>query len=347
MTQSLNERKRQILFAVINDYITTATPVGSKKISGKYKIDLSPATIRSVMADLEEMGLLTHPHTSAGRIPTKTAFKFYVDSLIQVKNLSDTDKQTIEKRCADDAKNMGNLMQETSKILSNITNYAGIVLAPKRKQTVFKHLHFIKLKESRLLAVLVTRHGIIQNKIIEIDGPIADEELNKIHNYLNETLHNLTLEQVRVKILKEMKKEKVRYDKVFSRAINLGEKALSITDDPADLIIEGESNLVDQPEFSDMKKLKNILKALEMKTMIVEMLERTLSAEGIQIFVGAETIHPELTDVSIITSRYKTEEGVLGTLGVIGPTRMNYGKVIPLVDYTAKFLTKLLKESRR
>jgi len=344
MTSSLNERKRQILLAVINDYITTATPVASRTISKKYKIELSPATIRSVMADLEDMGLLYHPHTSAGRVPTKTGFKFYVDSLIQVKNLSEREKAEIESKCTKESKQIEDVMKETSKILSNTSNYAGIVLAPKKTQTIFKHIHFIKLRDRRLLAVLVTKRGIVHNKIIEMDENIEQAELDRIHNHLNALLKDIPLSKVKNKILKEMQKEKVKYDKLLSTAFNLGYESIFVPEDSQDLFLDGEVNLFEQPEFSDTKKLKSILKALERKTLLVEMLEKTLAADGIQIFVGAEVIDPGLKDISIITSRFTGESGLLGTIGIIGPTRMNYPKVIPLVDYTAKFLTKLLKE---
>ncbi len=346
MSTTLNERKKQILFAIINDYITSATPVASKTISKKYKIELSSATIRSVMADLEEMGFLYHPHTSSGRIPTHSAFKYFAESMIQVKNLSFKDRELIEKQCIPDVKNFPQIMKETSKLLSNISNYAGIVLSPKNEKTVFKHIHFIKLREKRLLAVLVTKRGIVQNKIVELHEDIDQAELDRIHNYLNSLLGGLTLDQVKQKILKEMKKEKNQYDKLLSRAINLGLNAIdsSESENKGEIFVEGESNLLDQPEFSDMTKLKNVLKTLERKALLMEILEKTLYADGIQIFIGAEVIHPELKDLSLITSRYAGEDGLLGTIGVIGPTRMNYKKIIPLVDYTAKFLSKLLAE---
>jgi len=344
MTQTLNERKKEILFAVINDYITTAIPVASKTISRKYRIELSSATIRSVMADLEEMGFLYHPHTSAGRIPTKSGFKFFVESLIQVKNLSDKDKNMIERRYAQDAINLSEIMKDTSKILSSISNYAGIVLTPSKTRTILKKISFIKLRGNRLLAVLVSKRGIVQNKIVEIDEVVEEHELEQIHNYLNSILSNLSIEELKEKILKEMQKEKNKCDKLLSKAIKLGYKTLSLTSGSSELYIEGESNLVDQPEFSDSQKIKAILKTLERKTLLVEILEKTLSAEGIQIFIGAEVTHPELNDLSLITSRYVGEDGVIGTLGVIGPTRMDYQKIIPLVDYTAKFLTKLLEK---
>lgn len=344
MSDNLNERKRQILFAIINDYITTATPVASKTISNKYNLDLSPATIRAVMADLEEMGLLYHPHTSAGRIPTNIGFKYYADSFIQVKNPSEKDKEFIEKKFRGDLKHFEDIIKDTSKILSNISNYTGIILAPKKTKTVFKHIHFIKLRGQRLLAVLVSKRGIVQNKIIETEENIEQHELDTIHNYLNSILSDLTIEEVKKKILKEMQKEKVKYDKLLSKAIKLGYKTLALSTESSELFVDGESNLLDQPEFSDANKLKTILKALERKTLLMELLEKTLQAGGIQIFIGVEVVHPELKDISLITSRYIGEDGVLGTLGVIGPTRMNYSKIIPLVDYTAKFLSKLLGE---
>lgn len=344
MKNSLDERKKQILFAIINDYITTASPVGSKTISKRYSIELSSATIRAVMADLEEMGLLYHPHTSAGRIPTKSGFKYYVDTMLQVKNLSDKEKEAIKKRCLEDYRHVGDIMKQTSKILSNISSYAGLVLAPKKTKTIFKHIHFIKLRARRVLAVLVSKKGIVQNKIIELEDDIAQSELDKIHNYLNSELEGLSLEKVREKIIEEMKAEKSRYDKVLSRALKLGQKTFAQAGEDSEVFVEGEMNLIDHPEFADTAKLKSILRTLEHKTLLMEILEKTLEADGIQIFIGAEVIHPDLKDLSLITSRYIGENDVLGTLGIIGPTRMNYPKIIPLVDYTAKFISKLLAE---
>ena len=345
MTSSLNERKRQILFAVINDYITSALPVGSKTIFENYKLELSPATIRSVMADLEEMGLLFHPHTSAGRVPTPEGFKYYAESFLQIKGVTSADKKVIEQRFRKQKEHIENIMKETSNILSSISSYAGIVLAPDKPKSIFKHLHFIKLREKRLLAVLVTKSGMIQNKIIETDEDISQDELDKIHNYLNSVMHGLSLRKVKENILKEMQKDKNSYDRLVAKAISLGHQAVESMDAEEPLIfLDGEANLLDQPEFSDTTKIKSVLKALQRKTLLVELLEKTASAEGIQIFIGTEAGHPEMKDLSIISSRYVSDDGVLGILGIIGPTRMNYPKVIPLVDFTAKFISKLLTD---
>jgi heat-inducible transcriptional repressor len=344
MGLSFNERMRQILFAIIDNYIMTANPVASNTISKKYNISLSSATIRSVMADLEKMGLLYHPHTSAGRIPTKDGFKYFAESLVQIKNISVRERELIEKRFLPDSQQGEDLIKEASKLLSNISNYAGLVLSPKKSKVQLKHINYIKLSDRKLLAVLVSKRGVVQNRIVEIDDDIDSSELEQINNYLNTMITNLTLEQVKEKILNEMKQEKTKYDKLLSKAIKIGYKTLDVPQEPDELIIEGEANLIDHPEFKDSKKIKNILKTLERKTMLMELLEGTLNAEGIQIFIGAEVIHPELKDLSIITSRFAGEDGVLGTIGVIGPTRMNYPKIIPLVDYTAKFLSKLFIE---
>jgi len=342
MTQNLAARDREVLEAIITDYIQTAEPVGSRTVSKKHNIRLSPATIRNVMADLEEMGFLIQPHTSAGRVPTDRAFRFYVDSILAVRNLTLVDRDRIEMGFQDEKMDMNDSMKRASSLLSLLSKQTGVVLAPRFGSNIFKHIEFIKLREKTILVIIVCRTGEVQNKLIEADEPMSQDELDKYSRYLTEIMGGLSLVEARRKILEEMKKEKVLFDKLMYRALQLSQKALEDQGE-GDLYIEGKTNILQSPEFADMEKIRSLLQAFEEKTKIVKLLDKALFAHGIQIFIGAENEFNEMKDCSVIAAPYSRENFTLGTLGVIGPTRMDYSSIIPIVDYTARILGKILE----
>lgn len=338
----ISDRSKQILEAIIEDYIATAEPVGSRTISRKHGFALSPATVRNVMADLEEMGFLASPHTSAGRVPTDKAYRFYVNTLLRV-NRGDRDLEGDFDRYKVTGKDVGEILKETSRMLSSLSRYTSVVLAPHFNTTILRHIDFVKLGDKRLLAILVTQAGLVQNKLVETEEEVSPEDLVKMSNYLNELLQGLPIAQVKARILEEMKKEKNLYDTLFSQALKLSEQSLEDAD--TDFFIEGQSNILEQPEFADVGKMKEIFRAFEEKSRIIRLLDSCLNAQGIHIFIGGETHLTEMEGMSLITSTYGTGKNVVGVLGVIGPTRMGYAKVIPIVDYTARIVSRLLDET--
>ena len=337
----LGDRDRQILTSVINEYILTAEPVGSRNIARRYDINLSSATIRNVMSDLEEMGFLHQPHTSAGRIPTERALRFYVDSILKVKSLDQREKDRIRKRYKFSELEASDLVRQTSEVLSVLSRHVSIVSAPKLVGTVLKHIEFIKISRDRILVIFVSQSGFVQNRIIEDRDDISQSELDKYTNYLGEVLVGVSLEGVRGKIEEEMKKEKTAYDELLSKALELTRKVFGKEKDP-ELFMEGQVNLLECPEFSEVGSMKSLLQALEEKKLLLHLLDKTMDAEGIQIFIGSEVPVSEMQTLSIITSPYRHGEKVVGALGIIGPTRMNYLKLIPIVEYSAQLLTEFL-----
>lgn len=345
MGDTLSERSRHILEAIIEDYIATAEPVGSRTITRRHGISLSPATVRNVMADLEEMGLLTSPHTSAGRIPTEKAYRLYVDSLLEVRGIAPEERDMIGRQCNLSGRDVGSVLKETSRMLSFLSHYTGVVVAPRFASNLFRQIEFVKLGGRRVLAILVSRSGVVQNRIIESDEELGTDDLVRMANYLNDLLSGLTIAEVRNRIREEMLTEKARYDAMLARALKLSEQTFGggETGGESDLFIEGQSNILSQPEFSDIERMREVFHAFEEKGQLLELLDRCVDAEGVQIFIGAETHLHQMSGMSLITSTYMTGRDTIGVLGVIGPTRMGYGKVIPIVDYTAKLVSRLLE----
>lgn len=340
MPEGLSLRGRQILEAVIEDYITTAEPIGSGAVRSRHGLALSSATIRNVMADLEEMGFLASPHTSAGRIPTEKAYRFYVDSLLAVRAVDRVEREEIRKRCCMTGKDVDGVLREVSQVLSSVSHYMGIVAAPRFNSNLFRQIDFIILGSRRILAILVSQSGSVQNRIIELQEDIAAAELQKMANYLNSMLNGLTIAEVKNRILQEMENEKTRYDNLLANALKLSQQAFD--EEGAELFIEGQTNILDLPEFADAEKMKSIFRAMEQKSQLLGLLDSCLKASGVNIFIGSESHLNGMSGMSLITSTYVSGKNTLGVLGVIGPTRMGYSRVIPIVDYTAKMLTKFL-----
>lgn len=340
MQGALNIRSRQILEAIIEDYICTAEPIGSSAIRSRHGMALSTATIRNVMADLEDMGFLVSPHTSAGRIPTDKAYRFYVDSLLAVGSVDRSEREEIRRRCSVDGRDVDGVFREISQMLSSVSHYMGIVAAPSFNANLFRQIDFIRLGPRRILAVLVSQSGSVQNRIIEFKEDIPADGLLKMANYLNSLLQGLTISEVKRRILEEMKSEKIRYDNLLASALNLSQQAFD--ENSSELFIEGQSNILDLPEFADAQRMKEIFRAMEQKSQLLALLDSCLKAPGVNIFIGSESHLNNMSGMSLITSTYVSGKNTLGVLGVIGPTRMGYGKVIPIVDYTAKMLTRLL-----
>ena len=338
----LNERFMKVLEFIVLDYISSAEPVGSRTICKRYGIQLSPATVRNVMADLEDLGFLWQPHTSAGRIPTDKALRFYVDEILNVQRLSQGEREKIRRKYRISKYDIPEMMRETSRILSGLSHYTGVVLAPKMASTIFRHIQFIRLSTNQMLAVFVTSGGTVQNRIVHMDDDRSQDELDKMSRYLNEMLKGLTLAQVRGKILDEMKREKVAYDRLMKQALKLGHRTFS-SQEEKELYIDGQTNILNEPEFANIEKMKNLFRAFEEKNLLITLLDQCLAGEGVQITIGSESECSEMEGCSLVLSPYGNVDRTLGILGILGPRRMNYSRVIPLVEYTAHVLTEILE----
>jgi heat-inducible transcriptional repressor len=342
MIEPLNARSQKILGAIVEEHIATAQPVGSRSITEHQGIGLSPASVRNVMADLEESGFLASPHTSAGRIPTEQGYRYYVDSLLRVAGLDRQKKSEIEKRYHHRGLQMAELLREASRVLSSVSHYTGLVMVPRLQATVFRHIEFVRLSSRQVLAVFVTQSGLVQNKLIEVDEDLLPGELEKITNYLNQTMSGLNIQEAQALIVTEMAEEKALYDRLLQRAFHLSKAALA-EEEAGDVIIEGTSHFLEQPEFSDLERMKRVFRAFEQKSVLVDLLDRGLQAKGVQIIIGSETEHSEIAGCSLITAAYSGKRGTLGTLGIIGPSRMPYSTIIPIVDYTANMISRMLE----
>ena len=341
MAAKLTDRGQKILEAIIEEYIATAQPVGSKALTQNQGIKLSPASVRNVMAELEDLGYLVSPHTSAGRIPTEKGYRFYVDTILRVGEMDRRQQDRIELQYRQQGLQMTDMLREASRTLSSISHYTGLVMIPRLKATIFRHIEFVKLSPRLILAVFVTQSGLVQNKLVEVDEDLSPRELEKITNYLNQTMTGLSIQDVRTRIITEMAQEKALYDQLMRRAFTLSSAAL-VDESNGDVIIEGASRFLEQPEFSDLDCMKRIVQTFEQKSALVELLDRGLETKGVQVIIGSETEHTELSDCSLITAAYSGKRGTLGTLGVIGPNRMPYATIIPIVDYTASLISRLL-----
>ncbi len=339
------ERSRRVLEAIILEYIKSGMPVGSRAVAKRYGLNVSPATIRNVMADLEELGLLHQPHTSAGRIPTELGLRVYIDSILKIQQLSVADRERIRRSYKTGASPVEELLKETSRVLSSFSRQAGVVLTPRLYQTVFRRIEFVRLRASMVMTILVSQAGIVHNTVFGIEEDIFQEELDKYSRYLNSMLQDLTLDQVKARLLEEMKKEKVLFDRLLSKVLELSKKALQENIEDSELYIGGRTNLLDNPEFADVEQMRRIFDAFEEKSKIIDLLDKSMSAGGVNIFIGSESELLDMESVSFVTSPYTSGGDILGTLGVIGPTRMDYSRIIPLVDYTAKLLSKMLEEA--
>ena len=342
MTSVLDDRGARVLRLVVEDYIETAEPVGSRTISKKMGQVLSPATIRNIMSDLEEMGYLCQPHTSAGRIPTGAGFRYYVNHLLARRQLPRSERDLLKKAAEEGLAGADDVVRPASRLLSNLSRHACVVVISRFSHQALQSVSLLRASSNRILLVSVLQGGWVQHRLIEEDPGLTNEELEKINGYLNEIAVGLTLPQLRVKILNEMKKEKVRYDKLMRKALLLSARAL---DDSlsGDVYIEGRAKILEQPEFAeDMQKLKRILHAFEEKHVILRLLDAALESDAVQVSIGSENSVEGLPEISVVASGYHQGEAATGSIGLIGPVRMDYSRVIPLVEYTARLLSSTL-----
>ena len=340
----LTPRDQSVLEAVITDYIETGEPVGSRTISKRGAMNVSPATIRNVMADLEELGLLHQPHTSAGRVPTVKGLRLYVDFIMRSRQLNRQEKESIRDALQNKPQDLKDLLHRTSRILSQYCRQTGLVLWPRLTVTRFKHLEFIRVGPGHIMVILISKAGLIQQTHIEWTEEITQAELDKYSRYVNELLQDVPISDVKDRILAEMQGEKGIFDQLFSRALEIAQRAIQSTIEGSDIYIEGQTNLFNNPEFADVERMRRILQTFEDKSRIIRLLDEALKAStGIQIVLGTESELQEMQEMSLVSSPYGLGDTPMGVLGVIGPLRMDYSRIIPVVEFTAKFLGQILE----
>ncbi len=343
MTYQLSERDKSILGAIIQEYVSTGEPVGSRIVSRKYMLALSPATIRNVMADLEEIGLLYQPHISAGRIPTPEGFRFYLSSIMEVKALPRGEKNMISRHMAKTLGDVKETLKEASFLLSQISRNASIVILPKLESFLLRRIDFVRMDESRILVILVSKAGMVYNHIVHGED-ISQDLLLKYANYLNQSYADLSIHELRDRLVKEMSSEKAQFDLLVKQAISLGMTALDGAEGMPDIYIQGKQSVFNSPEMASLDRLKDIVGTFEDKGKIVRILNRVLEDPGVKVLLGKEMEHFGMDDFSLVASGYYRKQVPVGSLGVIGPIRMDYSRVIPLVGYMAKILSDLLED---
>ena len=342
MAEPLSDRARDVLHAIIREYISTGGPVGSQQLARTSGFEVSSATLRNVMADLEDLGYLEKPHTSAGRVPTDRAYRFYVDTLIRLRDPNPRDRDLIQRGISSGAP-LEDALQEAGRLLHFLTRHAGVVVTPRPTSGTFHRIEFVRLREGRVLAILVDQDGQVHNRPVALDFEMSPEELVRASNYLSELLEKLPLEQVRGRIEQELAQDQAAYDQLVAKALKLGLLATGVP--PTEKVfIEGTGSFLEAPEFADIDRMKALFRTLEEKTRLVALLDRVQRAREMQIFIGHESDLSPGGDVSLVATPYGPADRSLGTVGVIGPTRMNYQRVIPLVQFTAQVLSSALKD---
>ena len=341
---AISERAQHFLKVLIERYIRDGHPVGSRTLAKDAGLDLSPATIRNVMADLEDLGFVASPHTSAGRVPTASGYRLFVDSLLSLQPLDRTLLTEVQKKLDAHGEPAG-LVDSASRLLSSLTHMAGVVMVPKHNQITIKQIEFVPLSDVRVLTVIVTSTGEVYNRIIETSRVFSRSELEQLSNYVTEHYAGNDLQGVRNLVLREMQETRRHLDALMVQALEMASAAFAADngeEGEGDFVVAGQTNLMDFDELSQMDSLRSLFDAFTEKQEILHLLDRSLEAEGVQIFIGEESGYTTLRDCSVITAPYEVDAQVVGVLGVIGPTRMAYDRVIPIVDITAKILGSAL-----
>jgi heat-inducible transcriptional repressor len=337
----LSERAQNLLKILVERYIADGQPVGSRALSRFSSLELSPATIRNVMADLEEMGFVASPHTSAGRVPTPKGYRLFVDTLLTVRPMEEVERRQLADQITPDDPHR--VVIAASQMLSDLTHFAGIVVSPRRRGAVLRHIEFFGLSEKRVLLIIVASDGEVQNRVLITDRHYSPSQLVEAANYINQHYAGLEFDQLRTKVRDELLDLHRDMSGLMQAAIQMGSEALR---QPADgVVISGGRNLLEVGELSsDMQRLRRLFDLFESKTQLLELLEQSERAEGVKIFIGGESTLIPLDECSIVTAPYEVDGQVVGTVGVIGPTRMAYERVIPIVDVTSKLISSALSQ---
>jgi len=344
----LNQRSREILRLIVDGYVETGSPVGSRTLARRLEQQLSPATIRNVMADLQDLGLLYAPHTSAGRLPTGAGLKLFVSGLLEAGNLTEAERADIEARCAASSHHVPAMMEQAGTMLSGLSTHASFVIAPKQERSI-AHIEFVRLAEARALVVIVDDKGQVENRIIDVPPGMPVSALVQAGNYLQNRLQGRTIVEERALILDELELHRTELDDLTQRVVKSG-LAVRLDDPaPATFVVKGQSQLLNSIEgVEDLERLQAIFEVLERKESLLQLLEATQRGEGVQIFIGAEHELFALAGWSMVLAPFGThhdskgQERVVGAVGVIGPMRLNYARIVPMVDYTAQVIRRIL-----
>lgn len=341
--EELDKRSREVFRHIVDAYVETGEPVGSKSLSSRLGLSLSPATIRHVMADLEAAGLLYSPHTSAGRLPTDAGLRLFVHGILEIGDLGPEDQTEINQLCKDFGKNISDVLEDATETLSGLSRCAGLVLAPKT-ETLLKHVEFVSLSPGRVLVILISEDGIVENRIIETPLGLPPSSLIEAGNYLNNRLVGKTLREAKSKILGELEDNKSQLNLLSAKVVEDGLAIWAGKGSSTSLIVKGQSNLLHEvKQVEELNRVRALFEALDAKEELLKLLDAVIVAEGVQIFIGSENHLFQHSGCSVIVSPYSNENGrVVGAIGVIGPARLNYSRIIPMVDYTAKLISKTI-----
>jgi heat-inducible transcriptional repressor len=340
----LDARARQLLRSLIARYIADGQPVGSRTLAKASGLDVSPATIRNIMSDLEEFGLVSAPHTSAGRVPTSQGYRVFVDSLLEVRPLDEPAVDKLRRELPTEG-TTPDLLSSATSLLSEMTHFVGVVSVPKREEFPFRHIDFVPLDGNRVLVILVLTDSQVQNRVIATQHPYSPGELEQIANYLNANFTGMRIDEIRARLLREMQDEGTRLNRLLSAAVEVAQQAFQ-TSAVSDMLVAGQTNLMGKQEVPDVDRLRELFEAFQRKRDLLQLLERCASADGVRLFIGEESGFAALDTYSLITAPYGVGGRVLGVLGVIGPTRMAYERVIPVVQATAGIISGALKRAQ-
>ena len=341
---NLDERSLFLFKALVEHFIQDGQPVGSRTLARDAKLALSSATVRNVMADLEDLGLLQAPHTSAGRMPTARGYRLFVDTLLSIEEPGDQEMERMAREMvAEDG--LQTLLARTSSMLSDVTQLAAIVMLPRAQQSCLEQIEFLSLSQNRILVILVLSDQAIQNRIIHTAKPYTQSQLQQAANYLNSICGGRELDAIRADLLKELRKMKRDVSELMQTAIEMAQQVFTAPAASDDFVMSGHTNLMDVAELGGVDKLKRLFESFNQKRDLLHLLESAINAKGMQIFIGEESGYEVLDECSVVTSPYELNGRVLGVLGVIGPTRMNYERIIPIVDLTAKMLGSALNST--
>lgn len=338
----LSSRKQQVLMAIIQDYISTAEPVGSRTIARKYKLGVSPATIRNEMADLEEMGLIEQPHTSAGRIPSDLGYRYYVDNLMQREELTKEEEDLIKKGYETKVKDIGEVIQRTGDMLSQLTNYAAVVMTSQRGKVSFKHIQLVQMNESQAMIIVITEAGTVHHRIIEIPESITSADLETISSVLNRKLQGRTMEAIRLTLIKEIYFELAKQKQILSKAMESIREGLTMEAEDK-IYLGGVFNILNQPEFHNVEKVKTLLSLLEQESLLASLMSDVMEdSKGVLVRIGGEMSNEYMRECSMVMGTYHFGGQPIGSIGVLGPTRMDYARVVAVVEYMTKNLSLVM-----
>jgi len=345
MAEEVSDRARLLLKSLVELYVREGQPVGSKALADTFQSPISSATVRNVMAELEEQGFVKSPHTSAGRVPTTQGYRMFVDSLIKVEPLDLGDLSNLSTNLDPDMSSQ-ELVSSASELLSEITHMAGLVTLPRREQTFLRHVDFLKLGTNRVLVILVLDDHEVQNRIIYTQNEYSDVQLQEAMNFINRNFAGQNMRNIRHRLINSMKSDRETMDQLMQTALEVAEKAFD-TEEKSDFVVSGQENLFELAQDQALEQVRELFKAFSLKGDILELLDRCLESQGVQLFIGQESGYELLDECSLVTAPYEVDGELLGVLGVIGPTRMAYERVIPIVDATSRLLSAAMHRNLR